>query len=100
MQRIILALCILGSFNIIAIQCFMAGNMPSLREFLPAQQALMVSAFFIIIIDIYMVFLMMTTGKKGDPKTEFDALYRKYYLSCRNSKEAFDRATKDFQSRL
>jgi len=97
MQRIIMALVIIGSFNIIAIQLFMTGNIGPLRDVLPYQQALMISALFTVIVDIVLVYMMMTMGS-GQGKG-FDAIFKKYY-DGHNFDEAFQKATKEFKKRL
>lgn len=97
MQRIIMALVILGSFNIIAIQLFMTGNIGPLQDVLPYQQTLMVSAFFMVVVDIFLIYTMMTLPS-GQGKG-FDAIFKKHY-DGHNFDEAFQKATKEFKNRL
>jgi hypothetical protein len=95
-----LALCVIGSFNVIAIQLFMAGHIGPLANILPYQQALIVTAFFTVIVDIVLVYLMMTMGGiSTSPKNEFDHLFKKYY-NGKNYEEAFEKAKKEWKARL
>lgn len=97
MQRVIIALIVIGSFNVIAIQLFMTGHVGPLTNILPFQQALMVSALFMVIVDIVLIYLMMTTG--GSKGKDFDALFKKYY-NGHNFEEAFQRAGREYRNRL
>lgn len=96
MQRIIMALVVLGSFNVIAIQLFMAGNVGPLKSVLPYQQALLISAFFIVVTDIAVVYMMMTFKTGGK---DFDSLFKKHY-NGHNYEEAFKKAGEEYKKRF
>jgi len=100
MIRIILALCVIASFNIIAIQLFMVGNVGPLVRYFPFQQALLITSFFIILADIIIIYTMLTLGKnRAATRDDFDRLFRKYY-NGKNFKEAFERAGQEWKRRL
>lgn len=99
MQRVIVALCVIMSFNVIAIQLFMAGHMGPLNDILSAQQALMVSAMGVVIIDIFLIHLMMITGTGGSRKEKFDAFFRKHF-DGHNFDEAFEKAREEYKKLL
>jgi hypothetical protein len=100
MKRVMLALCVIGSFNVVAIQLFMAGNIGPLANILPYQQALIVTAFFTVVVDIVLIYLMMTIGgTSSTPQGEFDQIFKRYY-NGKNYEEAFEKARKEWKSRL
>lgn len=99
MVRILLALCVIASFNIIAIQLFMAGHAGPLASYFPFQQALLITAFFIILADIMIIYTMLTIGKaRAVTRDDFDRLFRKYY-NGKNFEEAFERAGREWKRR-
>ena len=100
MVRILLALCVIASFNIIAIQLFMAGNFGPLAAHFPFQQALLITSFFIILADIMIIYTMLTLGKqRAVTREDFDRLFRKYY-NGKNFEEAFERAGREWKRKL
>ena len=100
MVRILLALCVIASFNIIAIQLFMAGNVGPLTNYFPFQQALLITSFFMILADIMIIYTMLTLGKdRTVTRDDFDRLFRKYY-NGKNFEEAFERAGREWKRKL
>lgn len=100
MFRIIIWLCILASFNIVAIQLFMLGNSSPFLKVLPHNAAIMTSAAFTIIADIVLVYVLMVTriGKKTGTSDQFDRLFQKHY-NGNNRDEAFEKASKEWKAR-
>lgn len=98
MARIILGLAVIASFNIIAIQLFMAGHIGPLADVLPYQQALLVSASGIIVMDFVLLYMLLTFGPRRGARSGFDALFKKYYDGT-NFDEAFSRATAEWRKR-
>lgn len=100
MQRVIVALAVIASINIIALQLFMSGNVGPLAKFMPLEVATMITALFIVILDMILVFWLVTMRMPGQtPNSEFDALFRKHYNGA-NFNEAFEKARKEFWQRL
>jgi len=95
-MRIILALAVMASFNVLAIQLFISRNLGPITKILSLQQAMLISSFMVIIIDVVIIyFMIMFKTPSPYSSKEFDRLFKKYY-NGKNSNEAFDRAKKEW----
>lgn len=100
MPRIIVALALMASINIVTIQLFMAGNIGPLARVLPLEQATMLTALFIVVLDIILVFWLITMRLPGQTvSSDFDRLFHKYYNGA-NFSEAFEKARQEFRKGL
>lgn len=97
MARIIVALALIASINIVAIQLFMTGNVGPLASVLSLEQATMLTAVFIVVLDIILVFWIVTMRLPGQTVgSDFDRIFHKYYNGT-NFSEAFEKARQEFR---
>lgn len=100
MARVIVALAIMASINVVAIQLFISGNVGPLADFLPLQQATMITAVFIVMLDIMLVFWTITMKLPGQTSSQdFDRLFHKHY-DGRNFNAAFEKARQEYKKAL
>ncbi len=97
LARVMLALAVMASFNVIAIQLFMTGNVGPLQNVMPYQAAMLFTCLFVIIVDLMVVYVMMTMNVgSGTARSSFDRLFRKHY-NGKNFDEAFNLAAEEWK---